>query len=305
MPRRFVVTLGAGLAAMAMSIWGAWAQTAEFVGRYTWTDPQDAFGGFSGLEVSGDGAHFVAITDKGHIVTGRFLRDGARISGIAADPIRALKNTEGGPLGRFETDSEGLALRGDGRLYISFEAVHRVWTYRDPGSEAAWLPRPPDFEAMQNNSSLEALAIGPDRALYTLPERSGRLTRPFPVYRYRGGAWSQPFALPRRGEFLPVGADFGPDGRFYLLERQLNGIFGFATRIRSFRFTATGALDERTVLETPTGAHDNLEGLAVWREPAGDLRLTMISDDNFRPFQITEIVEYRLPAGLAPPDEDG
>ena len=41
--------------------------------------------------------------------------------------------------------------------------------------------------------------------------------------------------------------------------------------------------------------HDNLEGLAVTRAATGQIRLTMISDDNFNPFQRSEIVEYLLP----------
>ena len=37
----------------------------------------------------------------------------------------------------------------------------------------------------------------------------------------------------------------------------------------------------------------NGEGLSVWQAVDG-LRLTMIADDNFRWFQRTEIVEYRV-----------
>jgi hypothetical protein len=48
------------------------------------------------------------------------------------------------------------------------------------------------------------------------------------------------------------------------------------------------------LVDTPAGTHDNLEGLSVWRGPRG-LVATMISDDNFRFFQTTEIVEYALP----------
>mgnify|MGYP002634128825 CR=1 FL=1 len=106
--------------------------------------------------------------------------------------------------------------------------------------------------------------------------------------------WDQPFSIPRRGPFLVVGADIGPDGKFYLLERHLSGIFGFQTRIRRFALTGEALSDENVLLETPTGKHDNLEGIAVWRDAAGDIRITMISDDNFRSFQKTEFVEYRV-----------
>jgi hypothetical protein len=49
-----------------------------------------------------------------------------------------------------------------------------------------------------------------------------------------------------------------------------------------------------TLFTTATGTHDNLEGLDVWSDSDG-LRATMIADDNFRFFQRTEIVDYRLP----------
>lgn len=295
-----VVALIAALAFLSFGNAAGQPAQAEYLGSYTWDLQTEGFGGFSGLELSPDGRQFLAITDRGRIVTGTLLRKGAVIAEVLPGALQRLKDNEGNPLGRFETDAEGLVWRADGRIFISFEAIHRVWTYRDIDSEAAWLPRHDDFKGMQNNSSLEALAIGPDGALYTLPERSGRLTRPFPVYRYRGGDWTIAFTLPRRDEFLPVGADFGPDGRFYLLERKLNGIFGFSTRIRSFALDGNRLWDERTVVRTMSGTHDNLEGIALWRDTEGAVRITLISDDNFRSFQVTEFVEYRLAAGLEP-----
>lgn len=294
-----VVTLIAASIAGALLIPGLGSNAqpifpAHHLGSFTWSMPDEGFGGFSGLELAADGTGFTTVSDRGGIVTGRLTRQGDRITGVVSDGIGWLKDTKGSALGRYRTDAEGLALREDGRIYVSFEAEHRVWTYRDPESEAAWLPRHPDFKGMQNNSSLEALAIGPDGTLYAIPERSGRTTRPFPVYRYRNEKWSKPFSIPRYGSFLVVGADFGPDGRFYLLERHLSGIFGFQTRVRSFAMGPRGVSDEKVLLETSSGTHDNLEGISVWRDAGGSLRLTMISDDNFRAFQKTEFVEYQL-----------
>jgi hypothetical protein len=48
------------------------------------------------------------------------------------------------------------------------------------------------------------------------------------------------------------------------------------------------------ILQTNAGTHDNLEGLSVWQDNTGVIRLTMISDDNFNILQHTEFVEYRL-----------
>ncbi len=81
------------------------------------------------------------------------------------------------------------------------------------------------------------------------------------------------------GPFLIVGADIGPDGRLYMLERDFAGI-GFRSRIR--RFDLDGG-NEETMLETGLRTHDNLEGISVWQDAQG-LRLTLISDDNFRVF---------------------
>ena len=80
----------------------------------------------------------------------------------------------------------------------------------------------------------------------------------------------------------------------YVLERHFAGIGGFASRVRRFTLSGDRIAREETLLETPLGAHDNLEGIAVWRGAGGRLRLTMISDDNFRFFQRTEFVEYAV-----------
>ena len=276
---------------VALTLWaGAALAQAEFIGSYTWYDPADAFGGFSGIEVFEGGARMVAISDRGWIAQGRLTRDGDQITGVADLVLAPIQDQNGDTLPRYFDDSEGLARAADGGLYISFEGNHRVAFYPEAEGPSQPMPRHPDFEGMQNNSSLEALAIDADGALYTLPERSGSLDVPFPIYRFRDGVWDQPFSLRRDPPFLPTGADIGPDGRFYLLERHFNGL-GFETRVRRFAMDGSG---EETLLQTGSMEHDNLEGISVWRDATGDLRLTLISDDNFRFFQRTEIVEYRL-----------
>lgn len=292
--RSVVALITTGLALFTLTGIAAPSGEAEYIGTYKWEMKDAIFGGFSGLEVSDDGMSFLAISDRGSIASGKFERSDEMISNVVSPKLNELRDTDGSALDRYEGDSEGLALRPDGRIYISFEAIHRLWTYRDQASEGAWIDRHPDFKGMQNNSSLEALAIDKNGALYTLPERSGTVNRPFPVYRYAKGEWSIPFRIPRRDDFLPVGADFGPDGRLYLLERQFNGIFGFSSRVRSFKVDGSTISDEQELLHSSSGRHDNLEGIAVWRDSANDIRITMISDDNFRSFQNTEFVEYRL-----------
>jgi hypothetical protein len=272
------------ICAFAATIWAGFA-TAEttFIGAYHWFSDDPRFGGLSALSLSRDGQEFTAVSDRSFFVTGHLERVDGVISSIGTVEIIPMTDTG------LQGDSEGIAIAQSGTIYISYEGVHGLREFSGVGSASTALPNADAFANMQNNSSLEALAIGPDGALYTIPERSGRATRPFPVYRFKGGTWDQPFAIPRSGAFLVVGADIGPDGRFYVLERDFAG-FGFRSRVR--RFDLLGQ-NEEVLLETGTLKHDNLEGISVWDDGVG-LRITMVSDDNFRLFQRTEIVEYRI-----------
>ncbi|MDA7427731.1 esterase-like activity of phytase family protein [Primorskyibacter aestuariivivens] len=293
MRRRLAVALSAAalLLLSGLGIAASPDHQARYLQSYTWSQADPDFGGFSGLELAENGMDFTAISDRGHYVTGRLIREHGRIVRVESQALKPLRDPKGqNQTRKFSKDSEGLAVGKDGRIFVSYEGNHRVWAY--PTMERAKkLPRHPDFKSLQGNSSLEALAVDRHGHLYTLPERSGRLNRPFPVYRLRDSTWDKRLSIPRRGGFLAVGADFGPDGRFYLLEREFNGI-GFRARVRRFDLLADGFSNETTLFETLTGTHDNLEGLAVTQTKDGHIRLTMISDDNFRFFQRTEFVEY-------------
>lgn len=267
---------------------------ARFTGSYTWRATPDWFGGFSGLELSADGSQLVVLSDRAHVARAYIHRQDGEISEISLRSAQHLRSSKGRQLLGRIMDSEGLALAPDGSLFISFEGLARVVHHQTEASRARVLPRPHDFRGLPLNKSLEALAIDPQGRLYTLPENALNADGEIPVWRWNGARWSQPFTLPRRGGFLPVGADFGPDGRFYLLER--NFVFiGFRSRLRRWDITDQGATNEVTLLESSTGVHDNLEGLSVWRDATGTLRATMVSDDNFKSLQRTEVVEYTLP----------
>jgi hypothetical protein len=269
------------------------ADSLSFVSKITLESKENAFGGFSGLHVDDKGNYFIALSDRGHFLTGQLLREDGALKSTKLAPLTPVRQINGKPVNSNNFDAEGLAVAKNGDVFVSFEGFHRVRKFSSVGSNAKNIKGHHDFARMQNNSSLEALAIDKRGYLYTMPERSGHEERPFPVYRYANGAWKKHGKIPRRHPFLMVGADFGPDGRFYILERQFNG-FGFASQVRSFKLTKNGFADERLLLKTELGQHDNLEGISVWADPKGDLHVTMISDDNFKFFQRTEIVEYKL-----------
>ena len=264
---------------------------ATYLGTTVWQEDDLRFGGFSAIHLSDDGLRFVAVNDRAVIVEGELTRQDGRITGVTTGPLTFLRDTQGERLHAPLADSEGLAVGPDGMLYISFEGGARVRQQQGLTGAPTLLPAHPDFAGMAPNGSLEALAIGPDGALYTIPERSGRADIPFPVYRFRDGVWDIPFDIPRVGPFLVAGADIGPDGRLYVLERDFLGI-GFRSRLR--RFDMEGG-NEELLFESSVLTHDNLEGVSVWRDDSGALRATLVSDDNFRFLQQTEIVEYLLP----------
>ena len=282
---RFLAGLLAGL--LAGMIPGSSMAAEVFV----WNSPEPWFGGFSAIEVADDGTGFVALSDRAVLVRGRILRDAdGRIAGVVTESHERLRDAEGKPLRGQMADSEGLAIGPDGQVFISFEGRARVRVEGQDGAPPRVLPRDPAFDGLSRNGSLEALALAPDGAVLAVPEDIP-WGGDFPVWRLGGdGSWSKAFAIPRDGPFLPVGADVGPDGAFYLLERAFTGL-GFLSRVRVFGLDGSGGA---TVFDSRAGDYDNLEGISV-RAKDGGIVLTMISDDNFRFFQRTEIVEARLP----------
>ncbi|MDO8882869.1 MAG: esterase-like activity of phytase family protein [Pseudotabrizicola sp.] len=311
MPGRSRLAVIAAAALVAFGLQGSANPTQQpgFLGTFRWSVADPRFGGFSAIDLSADGVQFTALNDRGAFVQGRLRRAAnGTISAVEMGPIKRLKSNTNEPIAIGRNDSEGIAVAADGTTYVSFEGVARVLRYRDLDGLAENLPTPPEFGAFPRNAALESLAIDAKGVLYTIPEElpgskrirllTGQPGNPdgpdFPVWRFANGTWTQPFDLPRDGVFLPVSADFGPDGRLYVLERSFRGIAGFASRVRSFKVGAKALTDGRLHLQTPTGQHGNLEGLSVWRDRSGAIRLTMISDDNFISLLRTEIVEYRL-----------
>lgn len=279
------------IAASLATVGAAQAHDAQWLGSFTWVTGERELGGFSGLVISDDGQMATFLSDRALMVEARLSRNAdGLIDDMEVTDRTRLQGEDGQPLTGKESDSEGLARTDGGTFYISFEGRARVTRQEGLHGIPEELPSHPDFAGMQSNAALESVTIGPDGAIYTIPERSGRPAWPFPVYRFQGGTWDIPLTIPRRGAFLVTDADFGPDGRLYILERDFAGL-GFRSRVRSF---GPDGSDEREHLVSRIGSHDNLEGIAVWHDGAG-LRLTMVSDDNQNALQRTELVEYRIP----------
>ncbi|WBU63710.1 esterase-like activity of phytase family protein [Paracoccus aerodenitrificans] len=271
------------------------AASVEYIGTFVWSLSEDDFGGFSGIEIADDGNSFHVISDRARIRWGMIERDSSgRIRNMRMAGRAHLQDSAGTALlpGRLG-DSEGLAIAPDGTIWVSFEGLDRVARYDDVDRPATRIDIPDAWQSIPTNEGFEALAITADGTLLTLPEYAIGEQTSFPVWRYANGSWDQPFSLPGSEKWQAVGADIGPDGKFYLLERNFRGLLGFQSRVRRFTFSDDGFSDEEPILESNTLQYDNLEGISVWDDGQG-IRITMISDDNFLAIQRTELVEYRI-----------
>lgn len=262
--------------------------------RSTAIDPNGFhIGGLSGLAVLDQGNRFIAISDRGHLLEGEFHREGQMLSSAEVTRMTLLGGTGGRALNPRinEEDAEGLAISSDGSISISFEFVHRISKYRDPGIA---LPYPALLKGLNlsDNAGLETLAIDDQDRLVTLPEGTKYQTD-HPVLRLDKGRWSIIGHVHPSDSFAPVGADFGPDGFFYLLERRVN-TFGFRSRIRRFDLGKTGGVFDGVTLWQSGTSLGNLEGLSIWTDGAGDIRATMVADDNFLKVLFGGFVEITL-----------
>lgn len=255
-------------------------------------------GGLSGLVMDPDGDAFWALSDRGRLVRGTILRDGAgRLKSIAhIDTVPLLPPEDADwPDNAYHRDSEGLALMPDGLLAVSYEGLHRVSLHSTNGVFQRWIPIPDELRSLPVNNGPEAVAADTDGTIYTLPEGWPSDPSRLPILAYDGN-WRIASWLGRTAGYDPVGLDLDDQGRFYLLERRLALPRGFATRIRRFEISEDSTIaNEAVLLETAAGTYGNLEGLSVWRDEAGELMASLIADNNFNPFLPRGMVEYRLP----------
>ncbi len=255
---------------------------------FHWNDDHPAVKGVSGIEVSDDGTQFVAVTDFGQMIFGRMLRDQGQLRAVTIQRTGLMKAQSGRDLVRSERDAEGIAIGPDGIPVVAFERIHRVARFADPYGPAVYLGTLFHDPGLSGNSGLEALAVHPGGTLFAVAERAvgGRM----PVYAFRRGNWTVEFHLDHEEGFFPVGADFGPDGKLYLLERRF-AYLAFTSRIRVIDVTRR---TDTVIWTSRPGAFDNLEALATWTDADGRIRLTLVSDDNDNWFQSTQIVELVL-----------
>ena len=263
---------------------------------YVWSEELAGFGGFSGLEMTDGGLGFLAVSDTGYLVHATVSRDSARhiTKVVSKDHWRFLDNF-GRPAEGFQSDAEALRIAPDGSVIVAFEGYARVARFNPPDMMPTPLHDWERFRNMWGNEGFESLAIeatGKEIVILESPlARSGgyrSLVHP------GGRIWNEGPSLASDGAFKAVDADFGPDGRLFVLERRFSMIWGYTTRISAYRVTAAGFSAPEILLQTLAGQFGDFEGMDIWAGPNNQTIATLISDDNFLPFEETTIAEFTL-----------
>jgi len=279
----------------------------EFLGGIEFSSSDDRMQSLSSIRFRPDGEHFISVLDTGNWLTGRIQRDAkGRLSGLT-DVIVNPMLIRGGRVGtKYTTDAEGLALR-DGQVLVSFEQLHRVDAYPDPGFETSAPLRTLDLPIPRNefrmNAGMETVAVSP---------KSGPLKgSPIVVTEHSLDADGNLFAAilegPLKGVFKvkrhdPYDATDGaflPNGDLLLLERRFSVLGGLGMRLRRIKGDdiRPGALvDGEMLLEADMSyAIDNMEGVDVIAGADGKPHVILISDDNGNHFlQRNVMLEFRL-----------
>lgn len=278
----------------------------DFLGGLELTSPYRDFGGLSALRVLADGEHFVALSDRARWLTGRIVYADGRPAGIAEAAMAPMLGPDGRALTtRGWYDTELLATDGD-TLYVGIERVHRIvrFDFGTSGVLARGEPIavPPGFAALPSNKGIEALTFVPGGqplagTLIAVSERG--LDRAGNIKAFLvGGPTPGEFSLKRSDEFDISDCALLPSGDLILLERRFTWTSGVAIRLRriaSATIRPGAVVDGPVLLFADMGYQvDNMEGLGVHRNAAGDVVLTLISDDNFSILQRTLLLQFRM-----------
>ena len=253
---------------------------------------QSPFHSLSDLKLTDADGGFVSVTDEGDLVSGRIVLDGqGRLSDVADLRLRRLTDRNGAPIAeKVDGDAEGLALLPDGRLLVSFERDHRIWSYgRWPRIEARPSPVSfPDYP-FPRNDGMEALSAAPnggwrvggeDGGIWDCSDRGCRI------------AEAPPTPLLGDDDFRRTGLDRDPAGDgWFLLERSFRPPVDARARVR--RMAADGTVGPVLIELKLPGLTDNFEGVAA-ETRGGKTRLYLLSDDNNNPAQKTLLLAFDI-----------
>jgi len=279
-------------------------------GGLVMTSDAGDFGGLSGITFTGPDHQLAMVTDTGWFVSGRLIYDAEhRPLEIVAASLTRIENSSGAPLPRaFARDAEALETiwRGDVAVAVrvGFENLTRVADFDlvngRPQGAAREVAIPQWLTDLRTNESIESICIAPPAspiAGSTLILTEGALDADGNIAGYLLGNRDRGEIALRPAERLsPTACAFLPDGDLLVLERG-TGFLSFIMQLRRIPAAEVmpGAVLSGEVILTGSGGDiDNMEGLAVHRGPQGDVRITIVSDDNFNSWERSLLLEFSL-----------
>lgn len=271
----------------------------------------DTFGGLSAIGYVGTDGKLVTVSDRGNFVSGQLIYDeaGAPLSLIGVS-IAPIQNSRGADLpSAFSKDAEALTIveRPDNRsvVRVGFENLTRVADFHlengVPVGPATEVMIPGWLADAKTNESLEAVCLAPATspvAGSTLLLTEGVVAGDGAHAAYLLGKSDKgPLSYVSGAGTNPTDCAFLPNGDLLVLERGVV-LISFAARLVRIKAADVkpGAQMQGEVLFSGTGGDlDNMEGVAVHTTPAGETRITLISDDNFNDWERNLLLEFSLP----------
>ena len=277
------------------------------------SDNED-FGGFSGLDVSADGKSFIAVSDRGHWLTGTFVYGQGKLTGVSDVRLAPIRNGRGEVDARkSRSDAEAVAAWSEAgiadKVIVGFERRERVEQFNlgkhglQAPAERVRLPRA--ASEGETNGELEALGRftqGPLKGwLIAISEKNES-----PDGALRGWLWrkgkTHEFHITRHDNYRITGLAILPGGdEIITVERSFTPPVGVGMAMRRFSIDDLQRKDAgkgRLVFsgKIPAFRLDNMEGIAAHHDERGTI-ITVISDDNFnRSIQDTVMFQFRLNA---------
>jgi hypothetical protein len=303
------ISLGFDVRAPATRRFGA----LEWRGGFEIVSDDRAFGGYSGLIVSSDGGRLLAVSDRGTWAGAELVYVDGQLADVANWRTAPMLGPSGAPFASSaQRDVEGLgphtANRLDGMVLVALERAERILQYDLAGAGFAAVPREIALPAAASqapfNKELEAVGMLPgDTAaggtIIAISERyldtSGNI-----IGWLISDAGPEAFSVERSGDFDITDLAVLPSGDIVILERRLSYLMFAGMRIRRIAGDDIGSgrtMTGSVLLEVdqPLYNIDNMEAIAVHRTDAGELRLTIMSDDNFNPLQRTLLMQFAVP----------
>lgn len=272
----------------------------------------DTFGGLSAIGFTSQDGRLTMVSDRGNFVSGQLIYDeGDRPLSLIGVSIAPIQNSKGADLPRaFARDAEALAIvprpNGQSVVRVGFENLTRVADFHlengVPQGPATEVAIPDWLTATRTNESLEAVCLAPPAspvAGSTLLLTEGVMTGDGAHSGYLLGHNDKGLLSYRSGSGTnPTDCAFLPNGDLLVLERGV-ALVAFAARlvrIPADQVRPGNEMQGEVLFEGVGGDLDNMEGIAVHASPSGEVRVTLISDNNFNDWERNLLLEFALPA---------